>query len=775
MSEPSTFLDALVVALQRAGSYNKNDQCPPAAILWPDKERQWEPLLPALRERLPLLTLGPYAPAEHTGPAYWLRCMIARTLPDDILPADTVSILYLPGVSRAEIRAIEECPKPLQPLAELQYRGVLWTHKNGRDWTVAGFLQSADGGLGIPVSGDTGTKEALARALVKLAYQPLSRLRRQAPLGAVFLNDLVIEHLDRIQGLLSWLNAPEGYPRQLTSAEWYAFCDLCRREYGFHPIDDGHLVAIGFLTSGSEKWKTIWNRYDKTPEDYPNLQDLLRRTRPGQLPLIGERLEYFPQDTEAAESDLRAALLVLGAVAPADAHSTMALLEAEHGPRRTWVWTKLGQAPLVGALQHLLALARATEKPLGGAAVTDVAAAYADQGWRADAAVLDALSAVETAEDVAAVQAAILPLYRPWLEKAATVLQAAVLGNPAANYAPAPPPTADAGTCILFSDALRFDAGMRLVSALASRGLSCTTGWRLAALPTVTPTAKPAVSPVAELMRGSSEPSLTPVVKATGATSTIATLRKLLEAAGYQILTGDALGDPSGMAWTELGAIDQYGHEHGWKVAHHLPGELRLLDRRIDALLSHGWRQVVVITDHGWLLLPGGLPKVGLPEHLTVLRKGRCAVLKEGADTDQQTAPWHWNPDVCIAVAAGIGCYVAGVEYEHGGISPQECVVPVIAVTRPVTTIAQEVAITGVAWKGLRCSVSVSGAGAGMTADIRTKAGNAATSLTTAKAIETGTASLLVADDDQLGAAAFVVVLAADGALVAQTQTTIGG
>jgi hypothetical protein len=51
MSEPSTFLDALVVALQRAGSYNKNDQCPPAAILWPDKERQWEPLLPALRTR----------------------------------------------------------------------------------------------------------------------------------------------------------------------------------------------------------------------------------------------------------------------------------------------------------------------------------------------------------------------------------------------------------------------------------------------------------------------------------------------------------------------------------------------------------------------------------------------------------------------------------------------------------------------------------------------------------------------------------------------------
>jgi len=51
MGEPLTVLDALVAALRCAGSYNKNDQCPPATILWPDKERQWEPLLPALRTR----------------------------------------------------------------------------------------------------------------------------------------------------------------------------------------------------------------------------------------------------------------------------------------------------------------------------------------------------------------------------------------------------------------------------------------------------------------------------------------------------------------------------------------------------------------------------------------------------------------------------------------------------------------------------------------------------------------------------------------------------
>lgn len=772
MTDSITCLEALAQAITRAGGYNKNDQCPPAAILWPDKERQWEPLLPALRERLPLLTLGPYAPAQRTGPAYWLRCMIARTLPEDVLPADAVPIIYLPGVSRAEIRAIEECPRPLQPLAELQYRGMLWTHKNGRDWTVAGFLQSADGGLGITLSGDTATKEALGRALLKLAYEPVARLKKEAPLKAAFFDELL--NPDQARRLLLWLNDPDGYPKSLTPAEWYAFCDLCRHKYGFHPVDDGALTGAERLGAAQDAWGTVWARYNENPEGYPNLPELLRRARP-QLSLFDTRLPYWPQDTEAAEADLRTALLALGTAVPADARSAIAQLEAEHGPRRTWVWARLGQAPLAGALQHLVSLAQATEKPLGGAAVADIAAAYTQRGWQADAAALDVLAAVEAAEDVAAVKSAIATLYRSWLEKAATALQTAVLGNPAANYAPAPPPAADAGTCILFSDALRFDAGMKLVAALERRGLSCATGWRLAALPTVTPTAKPAISPVAGLMTGSNEPSLTPVVRATGAISTAAALRKLLEGAGYQILTGDALGDPSGMAWTELGAIDQYGHEHGWMLSHHLPGELRSLERRIDALLSHGWQRVIIVTDHGWLLLPGGLPKAELPQHLTILRKGRCAVLKGDALTDQHTVPWHWDGDVRIAVAAGIACYEAGKEYEHGGISPQECVVPVITVSKPTTETTQEVMITGVTWKGLRCSVNVTGAGAGMTADIRTKAGNAVTSIVTPKPIETGAASLLVEDDDKLDAAAFAVVLGTDGTLLAQTQTTVGG
>ena len=126
--------------------------------------------MPQLRPRLPLLTLGDYDPAQRTGPAYWVRCHIARTLPHgvslpDRLSGDAVPIIYLPGIGKGDLRAIEDCPRQLQPLAELQYRGAMWVHRNGRDWTVSGFLHY----LGAPVAADTATRRALLRALPLLA------------------------------------------------------------------------------------------------------------------------------------------------------------------------------------------------------------------------------------------------------------------------------------------------------------------------------------------------------------------------------------------------------------------------------------------------------------------------------------------------------------------------------------------------------------------------------------------------------------------------------
>ncbi|MBX3053887.1 MAG: BREX-1 system phosphatase PglZ type B [Caldilineaceae bacterium] len=770
----TTLLDSLITSLHQASAYNRHDQMPPAAVLWPDKERQWEALLPLLRTHLTILTLGDYQPEIRQGPAYYLRCMLAGTL-EDRLPDGAVPILYLPGYSRQDIRAVEDCPKPLRPLAELQYRGVLWTHKNGRDWTVPGFLQSSDGGLDIPVQGDTASKEALLRALPRLVHEPVARLRSQAPLRAAFFDELL--NPDEVRRLLKWMDDPQGWRDQMAEAEWRAFVSLCRNKYGLDPEKESNLSAAERLGNPSGVWQVVWQRYSEVPEAYPAIPELLRRAAPSQPNLLGENASpYYPQDNENAEAELRDALLALEKSTSSQARQALLKMEERHGHRRQWVWAKLGQAPLALALVHLLELADGSSQPLAGGTVQEIAAQYAEGGWQVDGAVLAALAAVQNNGDVAAVKAAVLTLYRHWLTAAATALQQTIAVHPAETYKASPPVSAGPGEVLLFSDALRYDLAHRLAGLLTAQGFVCDLDWRLTALPPVTATAKAAVAPVAAGLVGNDGHNLAPASKASGTTVSIAVLQGLLDGAGYQVLKGDDLGDPGHLAWTEQGAIDSYGHNNGWKVAIHALAEVQSLAERIAALLAHGWTEVQVITDHGWLLLPGGLPKAELPVHLAHLRKGRCAVLKAGAATDQQTVPWHWNPDVAIAIAPGIACFEAGKEYEHGGVSPQECVVPHLRV-RPAGASGVPLAFGPIIWRGLRCTCTVAGAPPEATVDLRRQSGVPASSLTSgAKALEAdGVASLLVVEDDAIGAEAMLVVLAADGSVLLQTRVVVGG
>lgn len=771
----ATFLDAVVEAVLHVAAYNSQAECPPAAILWTDEGRQWESLLPQLRERLPLLTLGQYSPETRTGPAYWLRCVVDGALSADLAGGfSSPPIIYLPGVSRPQMRAVEDCPMPLQPLAELQYRGVFWSHRNGKDWTVAGYLQSADGGLGIDVGTDTATRQALARALPRLASEPVTRLRAEAPLRAEFFDALL--NPDEARNLLHWLNDPEGYPKQCSAEEWASFADICSRKYGFDPARDGEVTAAGLLGGRDGAWQTVWSRFVEAPNAYPNIPDLLRRARPeDRRPLFYMYPDSWPQENEEAEAGLRERLLQLGNSVQTEARQIVRELELEHVPRRSWVWARLGQSPLALALEHLSALAGSTERVLPTGTTSEIAAAYAEWGWRVDAAAIDALATVEHAQDVGAVKTAVNALYRPWLEGAATVFQAAVVsGDSPQAYSCEALPSPEKGTCVLFMDALRYDAGQRLADALKQDGHECEVAWRLAALPSVTPTSKPAVSPVAGRFTGEGANDFDPVIEGAGTRVTIQVLRKALEEEGFQILRGEEMGDPAGRAWTEAGRIDSYGHEHGWLVARHLAGEVRAIGGRVNALLAAGWRQVIVVTDHGWLLLPGGLPKVDLPLAVTETRKGRCARIKEGAAIQEQTVPWHWDSQVRVALARGVHAYEAGKEYEHGGLSPQECVVPVLTV-RAAAVPGPAATIESLVWRGLRCRVQVT-APPGSTVDIRTKPADPATSIATeSKELGAdGQASLVVENDELEGTAAVLVVLDDTGRVRAQRPTMIG-
>ncbi len=772
MSKAETFLDAFLSALRRAADYNRADQAPPAAVLWTDRDRQWESLLPRLRPELPLFTLGPYDPATRTGPAIYLRCMVARALPKADWPEDQTPILYLPGVSRQELRAVEDCPHLLQPLAELQYRGVLWTQKNGRDWTIEAFLRTTDGGLQIEVATDNATREAMQRALVRLADEPVAALRIETPLTADKLNTLL--NPEPVRNLLLWMNDPIGQKTARSQAEWDAFRAICKDPFNFDPETDGEITAAELLGKQERIWKSVWNRFTESPRRYPAIPELLRRARPERKDDLFYHPSSWPQDNEAAEKALRERLIVLQDALPADARRAIRELEAAHGLRREWVWTELGQSPLACALLALVALAEATERPLGGGTPQEIADAYVKDGWKADAAFLDALAAAGTAEDVTAVKIAVESLYRAWLQASAEAFQQAVQHHPLpllplSGEVPAP----RSGCCLLFADGLRFDVGQRLADALEAKGLTVVREWQFAALPGVTATAKPAASPVAPLLGPG--PEFHATVTSDGAKVTAETLRRELAGCGYAILSEEETGTPTGAAWTEFGHLDTSGHTEGWKLALRVPEEVRELAQRIQVLLETGWTEVRVITDHGWLLLPGGLPKADLPEHLTETRKGRCARLKPSSTTGQQTVPWHWDKEVHIAVAPGISCYTAGKEYEHGGLSPQECVIPILTVrgalpTGPIATIAE------VRWTRLRCRVQIAGAFSGLMIDLRTRAADLATSLAAApKPVEaTGQVSLVVPDDSRQGEAALVVLLGPEGQVLAQRATIVG-
>ena len=130
---PATLLDGIVLSLSAAARLHPGAEEKPATILWTDARGEWLPVIPLLRERLPqLLVLGEHNPEMRTGPAIWLKCVIARTLDEVELPEHEVPIIYLPEVTRQSLRAGDECPRHLQPLVELQYRGVTWTQRSGR-------------------------------------------------------------------------------------------------------------------------------------------------------------------------------------------------------------------------------------------------------------------------------------------------------------------------------------------------------------------------------------------------------------------------------------------------------------------------------------------------------------------------------------------------------------------------------------------------------------------------------------------------------------------
>ncbi len=775
-------IDQLIKEIREKGKYYDEAQVAPACILWTDRERQWETAIPLLQAEMPeLLVLGEYIPEKRMGPAIWLRCAIARKTDDVQVPDDKIPVIYLPQVSRQELRDAKNCPDPLKPLVELQYRGVLWSQSSAKDWTILAFLKSKDGGINLDIALDNETKNAMQLALQKLLDVEIDALQGKQ-LDKVFFNTLLTSG-DTVRDLLQWLDQGDAFKSKKSDVEWKGFVNICVTQFVFDPNKEGRISAATKFALHEGPWSPVWHRYCEAPRRYPTIPKLLRTCNPPKSTLDwhtgGQAIEGWPQWNDEQENNLRNDLKTLESIPPQDARKKIITLEKSHCQRRSFIWAELGEANLAQSLQHLVVLAKGTSNALVSGSLDNIVAAYRTSGWNCDDAVIRALAAVQKPEDIDAVTIAIRSIYTPWAEESARYVQKIVNeGEYPGRWQSTRVPAQKDGECIVFVDGLRFDTAKRLAEKLDARGYQVDESLYWTALPSVTSTGKPAVSPVKNKIVGpESSTDFEPIVKETGQSlKGGAALKKLLQQEGWEILEQSSLGKSSGRGWTESGNIDHDGHDRGAKLAHYLDNILTEVSERIHYLLKGGWRSVRVVTDHGWLLLPGGLPKSELAKALVSTKWGRCAAIKEGAHTDERQYPWYWNEHQHFALADGICAYRNGLEYDHGGLSLQECLLLELQIWAKDTSSRNPVKIDTVVWNEQLCKVTLDHEAPGYYLDIRMHPADPSTSVVFKKKQfgQENTLSVIVEDEDLKDKQAIIVIIDNAGNIINQQSTTIG-
>jgi len=776
-----TLAEAVLESLARLIS-TPDGEVPPAAILWPDAEGQWKSLVAILRGRVPhLYELGTFAPDDHIGPAIWLVCAVARTLPDHSPPAGTVPILYLPGVARQELRAGADCPVLHQPLVELQYRGKVWHQRNGRDWTIDAFLTSKDA-LDLDVARDVTSQQAMLRAIDRLADEPLAALAgRRLDVG--FFESLSVGDIER--EILAWMAEPVEYKkaRKDDSAAFETFVDKMGREYGVDPTKQSPADAARCIARGESAWDPIWRRYADAPQAYPKMQGLMAGV-PEQEFVI-DCLDRSPRSNLQAETTLRKALGDLLALPHAEACAAVVKLDREHRERLDRPWANLGESLLAEVLVPLAKLAAAATSPLGGPDVATIARAYAKDGWEVDRHAMRALAVAQRSPDAELVGHVVRAVYLPWLDKTAAHFQS-VCQSGVGIAKLVTPMVAEREQCLVFADGLRFDVAVSLQEKLETRGLVARLSHRISPLPSVTATAKPAVMPLpasgyGSIHGGPMPETFLPQVRTAAGLKTATTnelhdvLRELrLAVLGPDETAGAATAEKGG--WTEVGRIDELGHKLGVELAGSLDEQVERIARRVADLLDAGWARVRIVTDHGWLLVPGGLPKVEVPKSVVESKWARAAAVKGSSQVTVPVVGWHWNDTDRVATPSGAGAFGASKAYAHGGVSPQECVTPELLVERLGPS--ESAKITNLRWVGMRCRVTVGGGVTPISVDLRLTDRDPASSIVGGpKAYDANKdeAAMVVADDNLESKPAVVVVLDANGTILDRMKTTVGG
>lgn len=132
--------------------------------------------------------------------------------------------------------------------------------------------------------------------------------------------------------------------------------------------------------------------------------------------------------------------------------------------------------------------------------------------------------------------------------------------------------------------------------------------------------------------------------------------------------------------------IDSLGENNPLYFIAMLPGILRKIQIAVNHLADAGFNRAIIASDHGfaWMFSTSAGNAVTKPPGDWKMTKER-ALLGSGSSDSNSLVMAVANAGIRtshpqIAVPRGMATYTAGVTYFHGGISPQECILPVIDV-----------------------------------------------------------------------------------------------
>lgn len=769
-------IEFLISKLNEAGSYNAQDQVKPACIIWPDPDLEWKHAVERLRILTKnVLTYGSYNKETKSGPAIWIRYALAAST--GLLESDgKIPILYLPGVRIKHLAPSSKYDKKLEFIIELQYRSKVWKNRN-TEWHLEDFLKDT---LGIDIKSDDLTREALKRSFPYLLDLEVNVLRDRL-IDDKFLDQLLCG--DIIAELLSWIDNPQKLKENLNEANWVAFSNRAKSEYSIDITSETQLTAAEMLAKHEDAWLEVWKAYSESPDKYPHIIDILRMLPlPSfEAPISMSSIEGWPKWNDDMEISLRNELRDLKGKTPEEAKSTLEKLYSEHSIRAGLPWKNVVSS---NCLKALIAINRSIEFMRDfniNGNLKSLTEGYANKGYKIDSSMIEAMK-FATGIDREAVAIAIRSVYLPWLGMVCEQYQRKMYLEGSNRD---DPPQFDGGPdgCVIFVDGLRFDIAKKVSEKLRDKGLIVNESIYTSPLPTLTSNCKPAISPIAHLFKGVDgsidfEPQ--PFIEGQLISKRFS---ELLESNGWKYCRHSS-GIPKKQdrpLWVEYDDIDIEGHSKGSKVAERVESHISEICSTVIGLLESGWSKVQIVTDHGWLLMIDGLEKAVLMKSLTENRYGRCATIKGEVDkSDMLIVPWYWNKDVDVALARGAGCFIANVEYSHGGASLQESQLLRLTVKASDSLSLFNVGIESIEWKGMRAQIRLNKeASGGKYADIRLRPGDPKTSITKDKKPELvdefNGVKILVDNDDYIGKKAYIVILDSNQMnVILQKETIVG-